>query len=129
MCYWIIQGFEQTCYSLVIYGLMLDIIGAFLIAAPLLNVIKRFKEELDVESTKKEYLDSKKNASISMRNPNKKFNDLIDFFANFSDTLMRGSWAIKDQKYVRAGIILLVLGFGLQIIGNLLQHWEYLELR
>jgi len=129
MCYLIISGFEQTCYSLVMYGLVIDIAGAFLIAAPLLNVIKRFKEELDVESTKKEYFETKENESINPRKPNKKFNDLIDLFANHIGTFMRGSWAIKDQRYVRLGIILLVLGFGLQIIGNLLQHWEYLELR
>lgn len=126
-CIWSINEIEFSCYSIIMLGLMFDILGAIFIAIPLWNLKKRFKEEFDLEVSKKEYLDNKKNESVSIRNPNKKIDGFIDFFANFSNTFMHGIWAIKDQRYVRTGIIFLIIGFLLQITGNMMQHLDFVE--
>ena len=126
-CIWSVNGIEFSCYSIIMLGLIFDILGAVFIAIPLWNLKKRFKEEFDLEVSKKEYLDNKKSESVSMRNPNKKIDDAIDVLVNFSNTFMRGIWAIKDQRYVRIGIILLIVGFLLQITGNMMQHLDFVE--
>ena len=126
-CIWSVNGIEFSCYSIIMLGLIFDILGAVFIAIPLWNLKKRFKEEFELEVSKKECLDNKKSESVSMRNPNKKIDDAIDVLANFSNTFMHGIWAIKDQRYVRAGIILLIIGFLLQITGNMMQHLDFVE--
>lgn len=126
-CIWEIGGTAQSCNMVIMYGLIFDIIGAGLIAIPLWNSRRRAKEEFDLEVSKKERLEEKKNESINMRNHNKKIDDTIDVLAEFSNMFMRGIWASKDQRWVRIGITFLIFGFLVQIAGNWLQHLNFIE--
>jgi len=79
----------------ILFGLALDICGAFLIIRPLLNRIKK--------------LDPKKQQGA----PEKYAIQYTD-----EDT------ELKYQKWARCGLVFLVIGFGLQILGNYLQYLD-----
>lgn len=126
-CIWEINGVILSCYNIIISGLVFDILGALFIAFPLWNLKKRFQEEFDLEVTKKEYFENKEKESISIKNPNKKRDGVIDGLTYFSNMFLHGMWAVKDQRYIRIGIVLLLFGFLLQLTGNIMQHLDFVE--
>jgi len=79
----------------VVIGLGIDIAGAFLILSPLLHLYKRFwgdvKPDMDSESH-------------TLSAPQKE----------------TANAQLRDQREARMGFVLLVIGFTIQIIGNLM---------
>jgi len=125
MCFWEIEIFQFSCYSIILFGLIFDLAGAVCIAIPFWNLVKRVKEEIDNEIRKREYLESRKDESVHMRKSMTPSDEIFNVLNDFSNHFMRAVWASRDQKLIRVGIILLCFGFVLQIFGNMLQHWEF----
>ena len=125
MCFWEIGIFQFSCYSIIIFGLLFDLAGAICIAFPFWNLVKRAKEEIDNEIRKREYLESRKDEPIHMRKSMTPRDGIFDILNDFSSNFIRAIWASRDQKLIRVGIVLLCIGFCLQIFGNMLQHWEF----
>ena len=80
----------------IIAGLIFDIVGAILIVNPILNYIKKFKGS--------------------------EFGEKVTYYQP-KDSI-RGDYEkdYKNQRKARIGLVLLLIGFCLQIIGNLLQN-------
>ena len=82
--------------ELIILGLIFDIFGAFLIIRPLLDIVRKVKGDFGGEV-------------------------LVQSDPVIDRDVMRSK---KNQDRVRIGLGFLLTGFGLQIIGNYLQHLE-----
>lgn len=98
---------------LIITGLVLDCAGALMITTPLLTIVR----ELEAEIGPVERLNQDGSLTVAQTPTRKGHVTILDRFLSGKDAVKEDS---KKQNSAKGGIILLVIGFLAQIVGNIL---------